>query len=99
MIPPTEERVLPVSRGRRSEREPGEVLSTEPVRGRVITVEKVAIAAVMAGCLAEYMPVVLTAVECMVAPEFSLHGTSASTAGSAPLPIRLAVYWLDLLVA
>ena len=79
VIPPTEERVLRFLEA--AQREPGEVLSTEPVRGRVITVEKVAIAAVMAGCLAEYMPVVLTAVECMVAPEFSLHGTSASTAG------------------
>ena len=85
VIPPTEERVLRFLEA--AQREPGEVLSTEPVRGRVITVEKVAIAAVMAGCLAEYMPVVLTAVECMVAPEFSLHGTSASTAGSAPLII------------
>ena len=85
VVPPTEERVL--SFVEVVGREPGEVLSTEPVRGRVITVEKVAIAAVMAGCLPEFMPVVLTAAECMVQPEFSLHGTSASTAGSAPLVI------------
>ena len=56
VIPPTEERVLRFLEA--AQREPGEVLSTEPVRGRVITVEKVAIAAVMAGCL--FMPVVLT---------------------------------------
>ena len=85
VVPPTEERVLHFLET--VQREPGEVLSTEPVRGRVITVEKVAIAAVMAGCLPEYMPVVLTAAECMVQQEFSLHGTSASTAGSAPLII------------
>ena len=85
VIPPTEERVLRFAEA--AQREPDEVLTTEPVRGRVITVEKVAIAAVMAGCLPEYMPVVLTAAECMVQPEFSLHGTSASTAGSAPLII------------
>ena len=85
VVPPTEEKVLQFVET--VQREPGEVLSTEPVRGRVITVEKVAIAAVMAGCLPEYMPVVLTAAECMVQQEFSLHGTSASTAGSAPLII------------
>ena len=85
VVPPTEERVLQFLEA--VQRQPDEVLSTEPVRGRVITVEKVAIAAVMAGCLPEYMPVVLTAAECMVQPEFSLHGTSASTAGSAPLVI------------
>ena len=91
VIPPTEERVLSFLEV--IGRAPSDVVSVEPVRGRVITAEKVAIAAVMAGCLPQYMPVVMAAVECMVQPEFNLHGTSASTAGSAPLlvingPIR-----------
>ena len=60
-----------------------EVVGVEPVRRRRITAEKVAIAAVMAGCRPEYMPVVLAVVRAMCAPEFGLHGTTASTGGSA----------------
>ena len=91
VIPPTEDRVLEFLDF--VGRHPSDVIGVEPVRGRVITAEKVAVNAVMAGCLPEYMPVVLAAVECMVPPEFNLHGSSASTSGSAPLlvingPIR-----------
>jgi hypothetical protein len=39
----------------------------------------------MAGCLPEYMPVVVAALQAMCEPAFSLHGCSASTGGSAPL--------------
>jgi hypothetical protein len=75
---------------------PDDVVGVEPVRRRRITAEKVAIAAVMAGCRAEYMPVVLAVVRAMCAPEFGLHGTSASTGGSAQFivvngPIRGAI--------
>ena len=73
-----------------------DVVGVEPVRRRRITAEKVAIAAVMAGCRPEYMPVVLAAVRAMCAPEFGLHGTTASTGGSAQLivvngPVRRAI--------
>src|SRR6266850_7617744 len=73
-----------------------EVVAVEPVRRRRITAEKVAIASVMAGCRPEYMPVVLAAVRAMCAPEFGLHGTTASTGGSAQFivvngPIRGAI--------
>jgi hypothetical protein len=73
--------------------QPDDVVGVEPVRRRRITAEKLAIAAVMAGCLPEYMPVVVAAVKAMCAPEFGLHGTTASTGGSAPFivvngPIR-----------
>jgi hypothetical protein len=76
--------------------EPGDVVGIEPVRRRRITAEKVAIAAVMAGCLPEYAPVVVAIVRAMCAPEFGLHGTTASTGGSAPFvvvngPIRQAI--------
>ena len=91
VIPPTEEKVLQSLDI--AGRHPSDVIGVEPVRGRVITAEKVAINAVMAGCRPEYMPVVLAAAKCMVQPEYNLHGTSGSTAGSAPLlvingPIR-----------
>ena len=91
VIPPTEDKVLRFLDF--VGRHPSDVIGVEPVRGRVITAEKVAINAVMAGCRPEYMPVIIAAAECMVQPEFNLHGSSASTGGSAPLlvingPIR-----------
>jgi len=75
---------------------PDAVVGVEPVRRRRITAEKVAIAAVMAGCLPEYMPVVVAVVRAMCEPEFGLHGSTASTGGSAPFivvngPIRTAL--------
>ena len=45
------------------------VIGVEPVRRRSITAEKVAIAAVMAGCLPEYLPVVVAIVKAMCQPE------------------------------
>jgi len=73
-----------------------DAVGVEPVRRRRITAEKVAIAAVMAGCRPEYLPVVVASVQAMCEPEFGLHGVTASTGGSAPLvvvngPVRLAL--------
>ena len=62
-----------------------DVLGEEPVRNRVITVEKAAINAVMAGCLPEYFPVVLAAIDAICAPEFNLHAATVSTQGAAIL--------------
>ena len=66
-------------------RSPSEILGTELVRGRVVTVEKVAINAVMAGCRPEYFPVVLATIEAMLEPEHNLHAVTVSTMGAAPL--------------
>lgn len=66
---------------------PDYLVGVELVRRRPLTAEKIAINAVMAGCLPSYFPVVLAAVEAMCEPEFELHGSSASTGGSAPLLI------------
>jgi len=63
------------------------LVGVEPVRQRAITAEKVAINAVMAGCLPQHVPVVVTAVTAMLQEEFLLHGASASTGGSAVLLI------------
>jgi len=73
-----------------------DVIGVEPVRRRTLTAEKIAIAAVMAGCLPEYLPVVIAAVRAMCQPEYALHGSTASTGGSAPFlvvngPIRNAI--------
>ena len=61
-----------------------DTVGVEPVRRRRITAEKTAIAALMAGCLPEYMPVVVAIVKALCHPEFGLHGSTASTGGSAP---------------
>jgi hypothetical protein len=75
---------------------PNDTVGVEPVRRRRITAEKVAIAALMAGCLPEYMPVVIAIVKAMCEPQFGLHGSTASTGGSAPFiivngPVRAAL--------
>jgi len=59
----------------------GHVLGRVVERGRSLTVETVAINAVMAGCLPEYFPVVLAAVEAMCDPAFGVHGVTISTQG------------------
>ena len=66
---------------------PDQLLGIEPVRGVAITAEKLAINAVMAGCLPMHMPVVLTAFTAMLQPEFLLHGATASTGGCAILVV------------
>ena len=62
---------------------PDDVVLHEPVRRRAITAEKLAINAVLAGCQPDYMPVLLTALDAMADPAFSLHGAITSTGGSA----------------
>ncbi len=72
---------------------PDQLIGIEPVRGVPITAEKLAVNAVMAGCLPMHFPVVLAAFGAMLRPEFLLHGATASTGGCAVLivlngPIR-----------
>jgi hypothetical protein len=62
---------------------PEQLLGIEPVRGVPITAEKLAINAVMAGCLPMHFPVVLTAFAAMLQPDFLLHGATSSTGGCA----------------
>ena len=94
IMPPTEEAVRACLAAARCE--PDLLIGVEPVRKRRISAEKVAIAAVMAGALPEYMPTVIAIVRAMCEPAFNLHGSTASTGGSAPLvivngPVRTAI--------
>jgi hypothetical protein len=66
---------------------PQQLIGVEPVRGVAITAEKLAINAVMAGCLPMHFPVVITAFTAMLRPEFLMHGATASTGGCAVLVI------------
>ena len=70
-----------------------QLIGVEPVRERPITAEKLAINAVMAGCLPMHFPVVVAAFTAMLKEPFLLHGATASTGGCAVLivingPIR-----------
>ena len=72
---------------------PSQLIGIEPVRSRAITAEKLAINAVMAGCLPMHFPVVVAAFTAMLREPFLLHGATASTGGCAILlvvngPIR-----------
>jgi hypothetical protein len=62
---------------------PDQLLGVEPVRAQAVTAEKLAINAVMAGCLPMHFPVVVTAFTAMLQPAFLLHGATASTGGCA----------------
>lgn len=94
IVPPTESSIRAFLDAARCD--PADVIGVEPVRRRRITAEKVAIAAVMAGCLPQYMPVVVAMIRAMCAPQYNLHGSTASTGGCAPMiivngPVRKAL--------
>ena len=85
VVPPTQSRVAEfISRGGRPA---NEIVGELPERRREISVEKVAANAVMAGCLPDYMPVVLAAAEAMLDPKFNLVGPSSSLGGSGIMVI------------
>jgi len=94
VTPPTEERVLSMLEG--TTRAADEIVAVVPPDLVPCSVEKVAINAVMAGCKAEYLPVVLAAVEAVCNDQFNMHGVTATTMGAAPVivvngPIRRAI--------
>ncbi|TMQ26012.1 MAG: thioredoxin [Deltaproteobacteria bacterium] len=85
VVPPTPARVLRMLDGTR--RAPDEVIAVVPPDLVPVTVEKVAINAVMAGCKPEYLPVVLAAVEAACTDAFNMHGLLCTTFFSGPVII------------
>lgn len=85
VIPPTPERVLRMLSGTR--RDPQEVVAVVPPNLAPVTVEKIAINAVMAGCKPEYLPVVIAAVEAVCTDAFNMHGVLATTHFPGPVII------------
>jgi hypothetical protein len=85
VVPPTPERVIRMLGG--TGRDPAEVIGVLPPDYQECTVEKAAINAVMAGCLPEYLPVVLAATESFAAGPFNAHGVVATTWYSGPVII------------
>lgn len=85
VVPPTAERLYRMLKG--TSRAPDEVLGRMPPLLTEVTVEKVAINAVLAGCKPEYLPAVLAAVEAALDPAFCLHGLLATTWFSGPMVV------------
>ena len=85
IIPPTEQEVEKMLTG--TKRDPAEVVASIPPWWGEATVEKIAINAVMAGCLPEYMPVIITAIEAMSEKRFELAAIQPTTHPVAPLVI------------
>ena len=85
LIPPTPERVERMLGG--TTRDGDEVVGTVLPRGGLATVRAIATNAVMAGCIPEYLPVVLAAVEAIVQPEFNLGGVNTTGHNCCPLII------------
>jgi hypothetical protein len=80
VVPPSEKSIdaMLAGAGLRGDETIGEIAE----RGVVVSAEKLAINAVMAGCRPEYLPVVV-AVRGLCHPHFAYHGPASSTGGSA----------------
>jgi hypothetical protein len=85
VVPPTERRVREMLKG--TDMPADFVVATLDPMGGQATIEKIAVNAVMAGCLPEYMPVLIAVVELVAKPEFDLKGLATTTNPDAPLII------------
>jgi hypothetical protein len=82
IVPPTVERVAKMLDA--VDRDPQEVIGLIPPKWARATIEKIAVSAVMAGCLPEYLPVVIAAIGAICEPRFNLYGVQATTGYVGP---------------
>jgi hypothetical protein len=85
IVPPTAERVEKLFAV--SQQSAESVVGIVPPKMGIATVEKIAINAVMAGCVPEYFPIVLATVRAMCSPEFNLLPMQATTNPVTPMVI------------
>jgi hypothetical protein len=85
IVPPTEERVQDMLRG--TDLSPDTVVSPVGPKLGLGTVEKIAVNAVMAGCRAEYMPVLIAAVKAIAQESFQIGPIATTTGNDSPLVI------------
>lgn len=83
VTPPTEERVLRMLEG--TTRAPADIVAVVAPDLVEVTVEKVAINAVMAGCRPEHLRWVIAALEAVCTDEFNIHGVLATTMPVGPV--------------
>ncbi len=85
VVPPTAEKVKEfvdyVGRA------PDELIAEVPPLGGRATIERIAVNSVMAGCLPEYMPVIVAALQALMDERFNLRGVQTSTGIHTPLII------------
>ena len=91
IVPPTAQAVREMLSG--TDLTPAHILGAMVPKNAPVTIEKIAINAVMAGCRPTYMPVLIAAVEGLLEPDFDLAGVQCSTGPHSPLllingPIR-----------
>ncbi|MCI0859588.1 MAG: hypothetical protein J4N81_12715 [Chloroflexi bacterium] len=85
IVPPTPGRIEAMVQA--TGLDPQHVVAEIPPNYGAATVEKLAVNAVMAGCLPEYFPVLIAAVEAIGDPAFNLYAIQATTHPCAPLII------------
>jgi hypothetical protein len=83
IVPPTSELVGEMLKG--TSHSAGEVLWEVPPRGGILTVELVAVHAVMAGCRPEFMPVLLAALDGLRSDQMSWRSAVTTTHPDSPL--------------
>ena len=83
IIPPTFERVKAMLNGE----EPQSAAGYMAPGGGLVTAEKMAVNAVMAGCLPEYFPLIKAAVSALLEEKFNLYGIQTTTHPCGPLLI------------
>lgn len=83
VVPPTPERVATMLGGRDGAHELGAV----PPKMGLLTLERLAACAVLAGCEPDHFPVVVAGAQALLDPAFNLHGVQNTTHFAAPLLI------------
>ncbi len=85
VIPPTPERVLKMLDA--TTRNAQDIVAVMPPNMAPVSVEKIAINCVLAGCKPDYLPVVIAAVEAVCTDDFNIHGVMATTMGATPVMV------------
>jgi peroxiredoxin len=85
VVPPTIERVERMLAA--TSLPPDEIIALVPPNYGAATVEKIAANAVMAGCVPEMMPVLVSLIRAVCDEKYNIHGVQATTHFAAPLVI------------
>jgi hypothetical protein len=85
IVPPTDEAVKEMLTG--TDLAPDYVIATIPPMNGIATIEKIAVNAVMAGCVPTHLPVLIAAVQAVVDPRMWIEAYTCSMASWEPLVI------------
>ena len=85
VLPPTQAAIDAMAAG--SGLTKNDILGVIPPLNGIATVERVAANAVMAGCLPDYFPLVVAAVQGVLRPGFNIDGVQTTTGNVAPMVI------------